>query len=187
MKSIPILLLFAAPPVLAGGPDVQLLHSANGNEHCYRIVHSGNKPLHEISVGSSWDGHPIADTIGFELVEKPAGWTAKHEVRSRHGFQFVLLTAPEIPSTAKIFPKGYVGRVCMRLDTAVEGMGTLPFAYQLQDYPNRVTARAKPDDGRSLRLFVEQEFETDALKESDDALKKAKDASDAVKKLKDLF
>lgn len=187
MKSIPIMLLLVVSPVLAGGPDVQLLHAASGNEHCYRIVHSGKKPLHEISVGSSWDGHPIPDSIRLELTDKPAGWNAEHEIRSRYGFQFVLLTAPEIASTAKIFPKGYVGRVCMRLDTTLEGMDTLPFAYQMQGYPNRVTARAQPDDGRSLRLFAEQEFETDALKESDDALKKARDAADAVEKLKDLF
>lgn len=179
--------LLAVSIAHAKAPDVQLLHSMNGAEHCYRVLNHGNKPLREISVGSSWDGHPIKDSIKLELTDKPAGWSAKHEVRSRHGYQFVLLTPPSTSLTAGVFPKGYIGRVCMRLSDDVEGMQSLPYAFQLDGEPNRTVGKAINDDGRVLRPFDQQVFEKDGLEETADKVDKARDATDAVRKLNDLF
>lgn len=182
MKILRSILLLCLPLAAARADDVDvlLLHSSHGNTHCYRIVNNGNKPLKEISVGSSWSGHPIRDSIEMKLAEKPAAWAAEHEVRSRHGYQLIMLYPPKVISTEKVFPKGYIGKVCLTLSEPVEGMATLPYAYQLDGYPNRITGNAVKDEGHSLRLFDEKTFEKDTLQRADEALEK-------VKNLKDLF
>lgn len=182
-----LVLALICTPAVADEPDVRLLHSQNGAEHCYRILHDGNKPVKEISVGSSWSGHPIKDSIKLTVTDKPLGWNADHEVRSRHGYQFILLTVPEYSLTAKVFPKGYLGRICLSLSADVKEMGALPYAFQLDGDSNRIVGTAVADDGRTLRLFDEQDIKKDGLENATDKIDKARKANDALKKLKDIF
>lgn len=128
-------LLLQSPVVHAA---VTLYYTSEAGSHCYDIVTNNDMPVKSITLGSTWDGHPIPDSVELEVVELPAGWSHDIVVRKRYEFQYVELKAGKHEAMA-----GHsVGKVCIRLSENVRGLENIPFAYEQEGSPRRIGSNA---------------------------------------------
>lgn len=164
----------------ADEPELRVFHFESAGVDCYRMEFSGRKPVEEVVIGASWDGHPISDDMKIDVVSKPSGWKAKIESKARHGYQYVVLHAPE-PASYKDVPRGNLGKVCIRFAGELKEAPELPYKYLLRDQPNYIISIVTPgSSGNSDDL---EKLAGDGAAEK---LDKVRDAKKKLRKLKDL-